>query len=100
MKTLLFVIYDSKAEVYGKPFHLLNQSVAMRTALDLRSDKTTEIARHPEDFTMFHIGEYDDSTGQVTQMKSMDVVCRFHEIQPQLFDELDEHHINPVAEAS
>lgn len=103
MKKELYVIYDSKSAVYGNPFAQLNDQVALRMAADLAQDMDTEVGRHPTDFTMFKIGSYEDTTGQVTQLKTHEVICRFHEIQNQLpFDQLGEEHINSngIKEAS
>lgn len=80
MITILYSIYDSKAGIYNKPFYLLNNAVAMRTAIDLLSDPNTDVGRHPEDFTLFKIGTYDDNTGQVAQLSTLEPVIRFHEL--------------------
>ena len=79
MKTEIYAIYDSKAQVYNKPFHQVNQAVAMRTATDLANDSNSEIAKNPEDYTMFYLGNYDDQTAQfdLCEPKS---VCKFHEL--------------------
>ena len=80
MKTELYAIYDSKAEIYNKPFHQPNQAVAMRTATDLANDPNSEIAKNPQDYTMFYLGNYDDTTAQfeLCEPKS---VARFHELK-------------------
>jgi len=85
----MYVIYDSKAELYNRPMGFLNHAIALRAATELRDDLTTEVGRHPQDFTMFHIGTYDDSTATFTPLKANTVVVRFHEI-PQSTPETDE----------
>lgn len=80
MKMQMFVIYDSKAEVYNKPFYQLNDACALRTARDLRSTPNNEINNNPEDYSMFHLGEYDDSNAQIDLNSSPKIFLKFHEI--------------------
>lgn len=84
MKMQMYVIYDSKACIYNKPFYLINDQVALRSANDLVIDKTNEIGKHPEDFTMFCIGTYDDESANIKTLEKFDVICRFHELQQEL----------------
>lgn len=80
----VYVIYDSKAEFYNQPFFLINDEIALRSALDLRRDTNTEIGRHPEDFTLFKIGTYDDSTAVLETDQAREVICRFIELPEQV----------------
>lgn len=81
MKLNLYSIFDKKARTYNTPFYLLNDEIAKRTALDLVKDHTTTIAKHPQDFILFRIGEFDDQTGHVQHDEKMPVIVNFHEIQ-------------------
>lgn len=76
----VYVIYDSKAEFYNQPFFIINDELALRSAMDLRQDLSTEVGRHPEDFTMFKIGTYDDTTATIDTDQAHEVICRFHEL--------------------
>ena len=80
MITQMYVIFDSKAQCYNKPFSLLNDEVALRAATDLRNSPDTEPNRHPEDFSMFHIGSYDDTTAHFKPADIQNCIIRFHEI--------------------
>lgn len=79
-----YVIFDKKAAVYNKPFYLLNDEIALRSASDLLQDNNTDIARHPEDFILFKIGTYDDTTAILKQTSSPETICNFHELSAQL----------------
>ena len=57
----IFSIYDSKAQAYFPPFFLPTNAMAVRTFSDMANDKTNNIGKHPEDFTLFHIGGWDDN---------------------------------------
>lgn len=63
MKLKIFSVYDAKAEAYMTPFFLQTKGQAIRGFMDLVSDKNTNVAKYPEDFTLFELGEYDDGRG-------------------------------------
>ena len=62
MKTKIFTVYDSKAEAYLPPFFMASTGSAMRAFEDSIHDTTTQFAKHPEDYTIFELGTYDDAT--------------------------------------
>lgn len=80
MKTELYVIYDSKAKIYNKPFHQINKDVALRTAADLANDKSGEVSRSPEDYSMFSLGHYDDENAQIDLKSNPEHVVNLHEL--------------------
>lgn len=60
----VFTVYDSKAEIYLNPFLMKNKAEALRAFIDIANDPTTQIGKHPEDFTLFEIGEFDYDRGE------------------------------------
>lgn len=60
---LVFVVYDSKAEYYKNPFIMRSKGEAVRGFMDIANDKSSEIGKHPEDFSLYLIAEFDDSKG-------------------------------------
>jgi lipoprotein signal peptidase len=58
----IFSIYDSKAEAYNSPFYMQTQSLAIRAFTDEANNVDSQIGKHPADFTLFYMGEYDDHT--------------------------------------
>jgi hypothetical protein len=65
MKIQIYAIYDALAQVYGTPHWHKNEAVAIRTFRDMTNDHQTTICRNPQDYTLFHMGEYDDQTGNI-----------------------------------
>lgn len=63
MKVLVFAVYDNKIGTYAQPFFSQTISAAKRSFVDAASDPSTLLSKHPEDFSLFHLGEFDDSTG-------------------------------------
>jgi len=63
MKIRIYSIYDKAAQYYNRPFYAHNDAVALRSFRALRLDYESEIHRHPEDFSLFYLGTFDDSSG-------------------------------------
>ena len=68
-KRQVFSIYDSKAEAHLQPFFMDTVGMATRAVQDCLSDPEHQFNRHPEDYTLFHLGTFDDANGEF----SMDI---------------------------
>lgn len=77
----MYVIHDKLSGVYNKPFYLQNDQVAQRSAKQLLSDPNSEISRSPEDYTLFKIGTFDDTSATIEMQKEPIAVVKFHELQ-------------------
>jgi len=66
----IFTIYDSKIESYMKPFYASTKGEAVRMFSDGLKEGDSLIAKHPEDFTLFHLGEYDDSSARFSPLET------------------------------
>ncbi|AXL14728.1 nonstructural protein [Microviridae sp.] len=66
MKTKAFAIYDSKTEAYLPPFFVEHAGSAIRSFTDACNKDDHEFGKHPEDYTLFELGEYDSDTGQMS----------------------------------
>ncbi len=58
-----FTVYDSKVDAYLRPFFLQTPAEAIRSFKDTVNDQQSTISKHPEDYTLFEIGTFDESTG-------------------------------------
>lgn len=63
----LYVLYDSKSETYTAPTLNPARGQALRSFGDAVNavGQGSIISDHPEDFTLFEIGEFDIQTGEV-----------------------------------
>lgn len=59
----IFSVFDEKACIFGQPFFLPHNGVALRSFSDLVQDNQTNVCRHPEDFKLYCLGSYDDNSG-------------------------------------
>jgi hypothetical protein len=79
MKLEIYTIYDSKEAIYYQPHFFLNDDVALRTFGDMANDEQSKISKHPEDYTLWHLGSYEDSSATLTPLKSKKCLAHANE---------------------
>lgn len=57
---------DSKVGNFGSLCLVKTLSVGERMFNDLTMDRSTLIGQHPEDFSLWCVGDFDDDTGVIT----------------------------------
>lgn len=62
--TKVFSIYDAKVGGFAKPFFFRTNGEALRAWMDVVNDPQSDFFRHPEDYTLFLVAEFDESKGQ------------------------------------
>ncbi len=63
MKMIAFAIYDAAAEAYLPPMFLDTKGMAIRSFQDAVNDENSAFSRHAADYTLFHVGFFDMSSG-------------------------------------
>jgi hypothetical protein len=63
-----FAFHDMKVGVYGQPFFMAHVGQAIRACIELGEDRSTVIGRHPADYQLIQIGEYDDQSGEFANL--------------------------------
>ncbi|WNK14673.1 MAG: nonstructural protein [Microvirus sp.] len=66
MTLKIFAIYDTKACAYGIPFFMSTEGQARRAFQDLANDNTSNISKHPEDYSLHYLGDFDDTHAEIT----------------------------------
>ena len=66
----IFTVYDIKARAYLPPFFVPSIEVAKRTFLDASLDKEHQFGKHPEDYNLMHLGEFNDENGTFNILES------------------------------
>ncbi len=74
MRQIIFTVLDTKAMAYLPPFFLPNEAVAKRVFGDMATDITHQFGKHPEDFTLYKLGEFEDCTAEIFQDKKAPVL--------------------------
>jgi len=65
----IYSVYDSKSQSFTPPFFQHQEGMAIRTFGDCINNTEHTFGKHPEDYTLYDLGIYDDSTGTITQNK-------------------------------
>ena len=60
-----FSVHDVKSLSFGVPFFAVSDGVATRMISDATNDSNTMLSKHPEDFSLYYIGLFDDVKGIV-----------------------------------
>lgn len=62
MKLFVVAIRDSAAVAFGIPQFCGSRGTALRSFTDACNDPQSAINKHPEDYELYCLGEYDDSS--------------------------------------
>lgn len=60
-----YAVKDLKAAAFAPPFFLGRDEVAVRTFADACKDPTHPMSKHPDDYELHYLGEFDDETGKL-----------------------------------
>lgn len=69
----IYTVYDEKAEAFLPPFFVPNRGIAIRAFSDCVNSKDHQFGKHPADYTLFYLGDWDDNTAEfdLTARKSL-----------------------------
>lgn len=62
----VFSVFDSKAGSFSTPFFSVNKAVALRDFGQAVNDQKSQLFLYPEDYILFELGSFDDSTGVIS----------------------------------
>lgn len=65
MKLNFYSIFDVAAGVYQNPFTSKTHGEVTRSFSDIAQDAEHPIGQHPEDYTLFCLGTFNDGTGEI-----------------------------------
>lgn len=71
-------VYDKAAAAYMRPFFVPSLGTAVRSFEDeaKREDENNPMFKHPSDFELWHIGEFDDVSGALLPISKPLLVCK------------------------
>lgn len=80
MKMLICSISDRQMETYGRPFCCAAKGQAVRSFVDEvnRAAPDNLMFAHPEDFTLWHVADFDDQTGEMHAVPASKEALLFH----------------------
>lgn len=71
----LYGVQDIKAGRFFPPFTSENDQTSRRMFSQMCTDAGSLIARNPEDFRLFRLGDFDPNDGQIDPLLSPDHIC-------------------------
>lgn len=69
---ILLALRDVRTGSFLAPLTATTPGEAERTYLEILGQQGTLIAKHPSDFPLYEIGKYDEFTGEVFPLQSVD----------------------------
>lgn len=75
MQKGIFAIFDDKAAVFATPFFSPNEFVATRDLSSAVNDPMTSLFKHPADFSLYHLGDFDDASGAISSFDKPVHIC-------------------------
>lgn len=75
----VYSIYDHKTAGYGSLFLAMSDVVAQRL-VQSAADSSSMLSKFPEDYTLYAIGQFDDSNGMLSALPERRVVCQLAEL--------------------
>lgn len=63
MLKYVYSVFDSKSRTFCNPFVSINQFTALRDFRSASNDPASDIAKYPEDFTLYQLASFDDESG-------------------------------------
>lgn len=76
MRYGIFSIRDSASKAFAQPFYAPAEQVAIRSVRDLVNAADNVIAKHPDDYELFELGNFVDDTGGIVALDEPRLVAR------------------------
>lgn len=81
----VFCVFDVKAEAFMQPFFMNTKGEAIRAFSDMSNNPETMFSKHPLDFTLMHIGSFNDNNGALEKLMAPEPIGsaqEFKRVQP------------------
>lgn len=66
-----YTIFDNKALQWHPPYFASTDAAAARAFGDLANDPSTNVGRHPSDYSLYCCGSFSDSNAQLTPLSPL-----------------------------
>lgn len=71
MKTQVLTVWDSAAKMYLEPFFAPSLEHGLRSFREAANAEGHQFNKYPEDYALFHIGEFNPETGRVDTFEEL-----------------------------
>lgn len=73
----VYAFYDEKSLAFGVPYFAPTDGIALRSFVDLVLDTRSIVNKHPADFRLYCLGDYDERSGHIKSFEEKHVTPRF-----------------------
>lgn len=63
MMLKMYSVFDSAVQGFERPFAARSHGEVLREFTDMLAEGKSKFAKNPHDFTIYYIGDFNDSTG-------------------------------------
>ena len=74
MRYNVYAVYDSVAKAHMMPMYFHNHAQAERSFSDAINDEGSNFNKHPEDYVLTHIGNWDDESGKIEPIEVLETM--------------------------
>ena len=85
----LYSVFDIKPKIYYPPNACHNVGDALRFYNNMFQREGSNFNRYPEDYQVFELGAFDDSTGMIEMLQNPTMIIRADELP--VFDKEDKN---------
>lgn len=76
----VFAVRDRALDAFMQPFFVQSPGVAVRSFSDEVNRPESPMCNHPDDYDLYHIAEYDESTGKIIPLEDVRMVSRAKDV--------------------
>lgn len=82
MTKQIYTVYDKKIKAFLEPHFTHDEESAIRTMVYSVNDSQHPFSKTPEDYTLYHLGDFNDNTGTVTPLpqNTNKLVCHLKDL--------------------
>lgn len=77
-KLIMFSIRDDVVGAFNRPYCMLSRGQAVRSFQDevTRPDDNNPMYKHPADYAMYQLGEFDEESGKISLFEVPELIIR------------------------
>lgn len=78
----VYAVFDKALQAFSRPFFVPTRGVALRGFIDECGNPNSELAKHPSDYELHQVAEFDEITGYFNSVSPTELVVRASEFAP------------------
>ena len=81
MELKIVAVYDTAVAAYMRPFSVQSVGQGVRSFEDEVMAPDSPIGKHPEDYSLFMLGSFDERSGKITVEQTPVCIAKAHEVK-------------------